>query len=301
MVELIIIGSGITGLLVKEKIPDSVIYEKEKRIEKLNSMASLWTIIPPLCGQFINECINGIEYYKNLAKKYSVYFKEAQVINDKGLGKEKEISDIEPYLKINIAFVYENGLFVNGESLIKKMINEQVKLGIKVNKLVIEKDEVKEVVLSNGERKSVSYMVLTTGYLTKELIGSINYELIKGHLVKIPLGEFKLRNIIFLKGKIAVADDKCLFINGDALKDEKYNIDFEVVKDHLNFISSTFPINPDSISVRVGFRAVSKDGNPIVIKPYKNAVLITGYRFGFALAPVLVDQALKLLFSSDYK
>ena len=54
MVELIIIGSGITGLLVKEKIPDSVIYEKEKRIEKLNSMASLWTIIPPLCGQFIN-------------------------------------------------------------------------------------------------------------------------------------------------------------------------------------------------------------------------------------------------------
>ena len=301
MVELIIVGSGITGLLVKEKVSDSVIYEKEKGLERLNSMASLWTIIPPLCGQFINECMNGIEYYKNLAMKYSVYYKEVPVINDKGLGKEKEINDIEPHLRINTAFVYENGFFVNGESLIKKMVNDQVKLGIKVNKLVVERDEVKEVILSNGDRKSVNYIVLTTGYLTKELIGNIDYDLIKGHLVKIPLGEFKLRNIIFLKGKIAAADDKYLFINGDAVKDEKHSIDFEVVKDHLNFISATFPINPDNINIRVGFRSVSKDGNPIVIKPYKNAVLITGYRFGFALAPILVDQALKALFSSDYK
>lgn len=300
MVDLTIIGSGITSLLIARDFKGSYeIFEKEKYIEKLNSSASLWSIIPPLCGEYKQQCEDTISFYEKLGTELNIFNKRTYIITDKDIGgkeiSEKELRELEPDLRLkgNLKKI-ENGFFIEGDELIKKMIsNSRVNLGNKIAKLEVKDNEVKSIVNEKGEKYPVERLVIASGYWSKEFYPSLSVQPYKGHLI-ITTTSYRLNGILFYKGKIVVKGKEKLYINGDAINDPSLHINYDIVKDHLTAVSEILPLS-DNIEIRVGIRSVSNDNKPILQQIYKNAVVVTGFRFGFALAPYLAEEVIKMI------
>jgi hypothetical protein len=84
-----------------------------------------------------------------------------------------------------------------------------------------------------------------------------------------------------------------MYLNGDSKQDSSMDIDFEEVKKTI----STFRelINKSNLEIRVGFRSVSENNEPVIIKPFKNLMIVGGYRFGYAIAPYLAEKVKEML------
>ncbi len=139
--------------------------------------------------------------------------------------------------------------------------------------------------------------LLATGYLSEGALKPFNLQLglktLRGHLVvSRPIG---LRNIVILEDRIFVEGEN-LLMDGDATEAVKRTLDFDAVSKTLETFERGFGIEPEVLEVRVGMRTVSTDGKPVVQKVAENAVLVTGYRFGFALAPHMAKEGLRILF-----
>ena len=300
MADITIIGAGIVGLLAAKLFKGKAeIFEEKTKIEQLNSNASLWTIIPPLCGNYLNECEEAISFYEDLGKKYNVYHKRTYTLTDKELGgtevSESEIRELEPNLRITTKLrKIEKTMFIEGEELIAKIASElDIHFGKKIAKLGASNNEVKYIETDSGERINVERLIIAAGYWTNNLV-PLDLSPFKGHLV-IAKSPYDLTGIIFYKGKIVVKGKENVYINADSEKDSSLSINYDIVKDHITVTSQIFPISTSNIKIRVGIRSVSGDGEPIIKQIYKNAVVITGYRFGFALAPYMVNRALKII------
>ncbi|BFH72520.1 FAD-dependent oxidoreductase [Sulfurisphaera javensis] len=299
MADLTIIGSGITGLLISSLYKgNSEIYEEVKNIENLNSNASLWTIIPPLCGKYMEECLDSIKFYEDISKRYGVYSKITYTLTDQKLNgtllSEDELHELEPNIRLNGEIrKIENSFFIEGEELIKKLVStNNVFLGKKVISLEVENEEVKYIRFSSNERVSVERLIIAGGYWINELY-PINLNPFKGHLI-VTSTNYSLNGIIHYKGKIIVKGENNLYINGDSNKDASLEINYNIVRDHLNIVSRIIPISKN-VKIRVGIRSVSNDGEPIIKKVFKNTIIVSGFRFGFALAPFLAREALKII------
>ena len=300
MADITIIGAGITGLLAAKLFKGKAeIFEEKQKINQVNSSASLWTIIPPLCGNYFNECEEAINFYENLGTEYNIYYKKTYTLTDKELSKteisESEIDKLEPNLRIDSKLrKIEKTMFIEGDELISKLASElNIHLGKKITRLGVSNNEVKYIETESGEKINVERLIITAGYWTENLI-PLNLSPFKGHLV-ITKTPYDLSGIIFYKGKIIVKGKENVYINGDSIKDPSLAINYDVVKDHVAVTSQILPIVTSDIKIRVGIRSVSNDGEPIIKQVYKNAVVITGYRFGFALAPYMVSKALKII------
>ena len=300
MADITIIGAGITGLLVAKLFKGkNEIFEEKLKIDQVNSNASLWTIIPPLCGNYLNECEEAISFYEDLSRKYNVYYKKTYTLTDKELSKrevsESEIRELEPNIRIDSKLrKIEKSMFIEGDELITKMASElNIHFGKKVTKLGVSNNEVKYIETESGERINVERLIIAAGYWTNNLV-PLDLSPFKGHLV-IAKTPYDLSGIIFYKGKIIVKGKKNLYINADSVKDPSLSINYDIVKDHIAVTSQILPIVASDIKIKVGIRSVSNDGEPIVKQIYKNTVVITGYRFGFALAPYMVNKALKII------
>ncbi|AWR93451.1 NAD(P)/FAD-dependent oxidoreductase [Acidianus brierleyi] len=294
MYDFAIIGGGITGLLAAYYIGGNTIVIDDN---SGNSRASLWSIIPPLCGKFYNQCIDAEKYYSELCDNFHVYCKRTHIIrysDNKIGGKEidkTELSRIEPNLNLDNAEYYDNGFFVEGNELIDKL-SEKVKLYItRVKELRISNNNVKSILTTNGEI-SAKNIILTTGYKTKSLLSNININLYKGHLLI--LNKVGLNGILIYKDRIAVEGNN-LYINGDSNNDTTKNINYDEVNKSVQKIGEVLPIDTHKFSIKVGFRTISDNGDPIIKKIFDNTVLVTGYKFGFALAPILISQVKDLL------
>ena len=300
MADLTIIGAGITGLLTAKLFKGKAeIFEEKLKINQVNSNASLWTIIPPLCGNYLNECEEAISFYENLGNEYGIYYKKTYTLTDKELGgteiSEDKVRELEPDIRINSKLrKIEKTMFIEGEELIEKLASEvKINYGKRIIKMEVSNNEVKYIETESGERINVERLIIATGYWTNELI-PLNLSPFKGHLV-ITKSPYKLSGIIFYKGKIIVKGKENVYINGDSISDSSLVINYDIVKDHIAVTSQILPISTSDLKIRVGIRSVSSDGEPIVKQIYKNAVVITGYRFGFALAPYMVNKALKMI------
>lgn len=300
MADLTVIGSGISGLLSAYLFNGNVeVLDEIRNLEKLNSKASLWTIIPPLCGNYAKQCEEAISFYESLGSKYNIFYKKTITLTDKELNNalvsEEETNELEPYLKINCSLrKIENSFFIEGDDLISRLVSEfHVKMGTKVVKLEVDNDEVKYVLTGKGEKIKVDRLLITAGYWSQDLV-PLKLSPLKGHLIIVKTN-YNLNNIIFYRGKIIVKGKKGLFIDGDSIKSSSREIDYDTVKENITIASQLFSFSTSDLKIRVGVRSVSENSDPIVKKIYKNAVVITGFRFGFALAPYLVREALKII------
>jgi len=308
MVETIIVGGGIVGAVVADKLQDMnkdvKIIEKERKVKQLNSNRSVWSIIPPLCGDLMEKCLSSIDYYVQLSHKYGVIYKEMSVISDKQIGREismNKLKEIEPDITVPEStkmYIYERALYLDGEKLLEKvtksvMINEEV-IGYE-----IKDNKITKLHLSSGENISVNgNVIFSTGYLTIKLFGIKDLEVYKGHLIS-SSSSFTLNNILFYKGKIFLKRRGSeVIISSDAEKTTDNKINYEKVKDAVNTVNSIYPLS-HRILVSVGFRTASSSKKYVIEKIAENALVITGFRFGFAMAPFIVDEALGLLKSGS--
>ncbi|WP_338603890.1 FAD-dependent oxidoreductase [Sulfolobus tengchongensis] len=300
MTKLIVVGSGITGLLTAMMYSgDVLILEKDKNIG-FNSKASLWSIIPPLCGSHEEDCEKSIRFYQDICEKYGIYCKKTHILrisNTKLGGKiidKNEIKRLEPQLEIQEAEFFNNGFFVEGEELFDLLSTEfNIDTKCEVNDIVVRDNEIKYLITNKGEIKGEFY-IFATGFLTPKLFSKLGIEvnLYKGHLII--TRKTGLNGILIVNNRIAV-EGRNLYLDGDSKPSMSPDIDYSEVSNTINEIGKVLKIDTSNFEIRVGFRSVSKDGEPIVKKVYSNAVLITGYRFGFALAPLLVEKALKMI------
>jgi len=300
MADITIIGAGITGLLAAKMFKgEAEIFEEKSTINQVNSNASLWTIIPPLCGNHFNECEDAISFYEKLGTEYNIYYKKTFTLTDKELNNneisESIVHELEPSIRLDSKLrKIEKTMFIEGDELIRKLASElNIHFSKKITRLGVFNNEVKYIETESGEKINVERLIIAAGYWTENLV-SLNLSPFKGHLV-ITKSPYDLSGIIFYKGKIIVKGKENVYINGDSLKDSSSAINYDIVKDHIAVTSQIFPIKTSDIKIRVGIRSVSSDGEPIVRQIYKNAVVIAGYRFGFALAPYMVSKALKII------
>jgi glycine/D-amino acid oxidase-like deaminating enzyme len=294
MYDFVIIGGGITGLLTAYYMGgNSIVIDDNSG----NSKASLWSIIPPLCGKFYNQCVEAEQYYDELCKNFNVYCKRTHIIRyaDNKIGGREinkiELSKVEPNLNLDTAEYFDDGFFVEGNELIDKL-SEKIKVTkATVKELKISNNSVKSIVTTSGEVLAKN-VILATGYKSKILLADTNINLYKGHLLV--LNKVGLNGILIYKDRIAVEGNN-LYINGDSNRDSNADINYKEVNETLKKIGEVLPIDTHNFSIKVGFRTVSNDGDPIVKKIYDNVILVTGYKFGFALAPILVNQIKNLL------
>ncbi|ACP34205.1 FAD dependent oxidoreductase [Sulfolobus islandicus L.S.2.15] len=300
MPKLIIVGSGITGLITALKYSGDVIILEKNKIVANNSKASLWSIIPPLCSNHREDCEKGMRFYEEICEKYGIYCKKTHIlrVSSKKIGGKivdrKEIRGLEPQLNIEEAEFFENGLFVEGDELFSILETEfNIKSNSEVTDILVKDNEIKSLLTSKGEVKGEFY-IFATGYLTPKLFSKLGIEvnLFKGHLIITK--KTSLNGILIVNDRIAV-EGKKLYLNGDSKQNSSMTIDYDEISKTINEIGRVLKIDTTNLEIRVGFRSVSKDREPIVKKIYSNAILITGYRFGFALAPVLAEKAIQMI------
>ncbi|BCU69242.1 FAD-dependent oxidoreductase [Stygiolobus caldivivus] len=303
MAETIIVGSGIVGAIAKEKMLEKghevKVIDKEGSFNKLNSNQSVWTVIPPLCGDLLEKCLHSIKYYIKLCEKYNVKFKRTGIISDKEIGKRisyddaKKIESEVSFPSNTMLYYYEEGLFIDGRDLLRK-INSKIIQG-EVIAFKKESGKITELELSSGERVSVEgNVIFAPGYMTHKLFNIPDLEIYKGHLV-ISRSSFNLNTIIFYKGKIFLRDNSGnVLISSDTEKSSDGRINYEKVIDALNVVSSIYPLS-NTLSISVGFRTASSRRKYVLEKVADNAVLVTGYRFGLAMTPFIIDEAISYL------
>ncbi len=292
MYELAVIGGGITGLLLAYK------FQREKVIviddsNSGNSRASLWSVMPPLCGEFYDYCLSAEKDYEKISTELGVTFKRTHILrksekslNGKIIGRD-EIKSLEPALDLEEAEYFDNGLFVEGEDLLNRLREEVNVVKAEVREVKKRGEVIESVLTSNGEIRATSF-AFTTGFKTSRLFPNIQLHLYKGHLLT--TRKVGLKGILIYKDRIAV-EGKRLYLNGDSVRDSSPDVNYLEVNKTMSVFSEVLNVDYHDFSVRVGFRTVSQDGKPILEKIGENALLITGYRFGFALAPVLAERA----------
>ena len=290
---LIVVGGGITGLLTAYLAPGSTVIEREPEV--LNSRASLYLVMPPLCGDLAQVCLSSGEELEKVAEKLGVDHSRRHIVrvDPKPLGGKivegKELRELEPLLKAERAEVFDNGVWVDGDSLIESLYREVKPLKGEA-KVVMNRGRVEGVEVNGTLMKAEAY-VFATGYLTDRVLGR-RFNKLKGHLlVARPVG---LRNVVILNGKIAV-EGRFLLLDGDAVPSEDRGVDTNSVGAVIETFRQGLGREIEVLEVRAGLRTVSETGRPVVEKVAENAVLITGYRFGFALAPYMAREGLRLL------
>jgi hypothetical protein len=90
MARLVILGSGIVGLIASYLYPDSVIVETEPN--SLNSRASLYSVMPPLCGELKALCRSSGEDLIKIAEELGVRYSRKLIIGDRARASEGEKS-----------------------------------------------------------------------------------------------------------------------------------------------------------------------------------------------------------------
>ncbi len=303
MTKLVVVGGGITGLMIGLLYSgDSIILEKEKKIAN-NSRASLWSIMPPLCGSHKQECEKAITFYSEICEKYGIYCKKTHILRlaqNKIGGKildRKEIKGLEPILNIDEAEYFNNAFFIEGEELFNLVSTDlHLEMGCEVLDAKVENNEIKYLITNKGNVKGEHY-IFTTGYLSSKILHKLGIDMeiltYKGHLI-ISNKKIGLNGILIVNDRIAV-EGKNLYLNGDSKLDSSIDINYEEIYRTINEIGKIIRVDTSALEIRVGFRSVSKDGEPIVRNIFSNALLVTGYRFGFALAPILARKAIDLI------
>ncbi|MEM1629166.1 MAG: FAD-dependent oxidoreductase [Saccharolobus sp.] len=302
MTKLIIVGSGISGLLTALMYSgDSIILEKEKEVGK-NSKASLWSILPPLCGAHKEECEQAIKLYEEICEKYGIYCKKTHILrvaNNRLGGKiidKKEIKSFELQLNLEEAELFDNGFFVEGEELINSISTDlNIETMSQVINIRVENNEVKYLETNRGIVKGDFY-ILATGYLTSNLLSKIGLNLTitpyKGHLII--MRKVGLNGILIVNDRIAV-EGKNLYLNGDSSPTSSSEVEYNEISKTINEIGKVLKVDTTNFEVRVGFRSVSSDGEPIIRKIYSNMIVVTGYKFGFALAPIFAKRVIEMI------
>ncbi|AWR96536.1 FAD-dependent oxidoreductase [Acidianus sulfidivorans JP7] len=294
----IVVGGGITGLLTSLKFNDSVIIESKKTYR--NSYASLWSVFPPLCGNHYDECLQAETEYLNFCKDYDIICKKAHIlrkaenkIGGKILSRE-EIKDLEPDINLEEAEYFDNGLFVEGEDLINKLSSEANIRYSNVTKINISNDTVSSIALSNGEEIKGDFYIFTASYLLQNLLQNfVTFKPYKGHLI-IANTKYNLRGILIVNDRIAISG-KRLYMNGDSTNTSTTDIDYTQISKTINTFKDIIDFDTTNLEIRVGFRSVSENGEPVLLNPYKNLIIVGGYKFGFALAPVLAKKVKELI------
>ncbi len=297
MYKLAVIGGGITGLWAGFMGGDNtIVLEKEKTIGK-NSLSSLWSIMPPLCGDAEEECIEAEKDYEDICSNLGIFCKKTHILKlDSFTGKgrqieKNEIRTFEPQITAEHAELFENGMFVEGNEFFTRMEDSlNIDKGVLVTKINSEGGLITSLETNKGEIKAEKY-IFATGYLTKELI-NLDVSLLKGHLIK--TRRIGLNGIVIYKGRIAV-EGRELYLNGDSTRTNDGSVNYDIINETVSILSNILRIDMQNFSVSTGFRTVSSDGKPLVKKIFENGVVITGFKFGFALAPILARQGIKLL------
>lgn len=275
---------------------NTVVLEKEKTVGS-NSLSSLWSIMPPLCGDMEEECIRAEKDYQDICSDLGIFCKDTHILKldgftGKGRQIEKnEIRTFEPQINAEHAELFENGMFIEGNEFFTRMEDSlNIDKGTVVTKVNSEGNFIKSLETNKGEIKAEKY-IFATGYLTKALL-DLDVSLFKGHLIK--TRRIGLNGIVIYKGRIAV-EGRELYLNGDSTKTDDTSVNYESVNETISIFSSILRIDVQNLTVSTGFRTVSSDGRPLVRKVFENGVAITGFKFGFALAPVLAREGVKLL------
>ncbi|BDC18317.1 FAD-dependent oxidoreductase [Acidianus sp. HS-5] len=291
----IIIGGGITGIFSAIKLSDVLIIDEKENFK--NSNASLWSVIPPLCGKYFNECLKGEDDYTKLGNEYGIYYRRTFLLRkaEKPLGGKildmKEIKEIEPSIDLDSAEYFDNALFVDGDEFLQRIGNEFPFLHARVSKINVKDNSVESIETTAGVIKGENY-IITASYLLSDIISNyVKLTPFKGHLIIAePLK--KLKGIVTIGDRIAVQGRK-MYLNGDSKQSNSMSIDFEEVKKTISTFNNL--INESNLEVRVGFRSVSENGEPVLIKPFNNLIIVGGYRFGYAMAPYLSEKVKEML------
>ncbi|AWR98920.1 NAD(P)/FAD-dependent oxidoreductase [Metallosphaera hakonensis] len=292
MQKVIVIGGGITGLLVSYYLGGSPTVIEMNSTPK-NSLNSLWTVIPPLCGELREICDSSAREYQALGSELGTRTSWKEVIRvpprgDKILSK-KETKEIEPMLEVE-SEVLGKALHIHGEALLNRLGRNVLRE--KVVGLSVEKDEVIGLKTDRGSIKGDIYIFAIGSDeqgLFRDLVEIKSY---KGHVVvSPPLG---IRNVLILDDRLGVEGFDYALLNGDSYISNDPQVEMEQVEKTLQVFTKYLKRQIEPKEIRVGFRSVSKTGLPIADKIFENAVLVTGYRFGWALAPYLAKEAIKL-------
>ncbi|ARM75017.1 FAD-dependent oxidoreductase [Acidianus manzaensis] len=294
----VIVGGGITGLFTAMQFDDSIVIE-EKREKYRNSQASLWSIFPPLCGNHYDECIKAEEEYSKICKEHNIFYKKTHIlrhaenrIGGKLLYKD-EIKSIEPEVNLEEAEYFDNGFFVEGEDLINSLSLGVNLKNTRVTKINITNNFVESIVLDNNERLKGDFYIITASYLLQNLLQNfITLQPYKGHLI---LANTKntLNGILIVNDRIAVQGKK-LYMNGDSTNTQSLDIDYNQISKTINTFKNIIDFSTSNLEIRVGFRSVNSTGEPVLLNPYKNLIIVGGYKFGFALAPILAKKVKEL-------
>jgi glycine/D-amino acid oxidase-like deaminating enzyme len=297
MYNLVVIGAGITGVWSAfMKKDDVLLVEKEESIGK-NSLSSLWSIMPPLCGEFQDLCLASEKDYDDVCFNLGVFCKKTHILKlDDFTGKGKligknEVRTFEPQLDVDKAEMFENGMFVEGSEFFTRMEDVlNVETGTEVLKINYDGNSIKSLETNKGEI-TAKYFIFSTGFLTKKMFHE-DISLFKGHLIRTK--KVGLNGILISKNRIAV-EGRDLYLNGDSVNTEDPSVVYDELRETVSIISKFLRIDTSTLSVLTGFRTVTTNGKPLIKKVSSNAVLLTGYKFGFALAPYLAREGIKLL------
>lgn len=299
MRELVIVGAGITGLL-SAFLYEGPVTVVDTEIEGTNSKNSLWSVVPALCGVLKTQCEKTMEFYLNLCEKFEVpcVTKEVVRIPPKG-GKvlsPREVAELEEKLVGLEGEYLGKGLFIQGSELMEVLRGEIEGefLRTRAIRIVREGDRALGIETEMGQVRA-DRLVLAVGYDPLGLLREFGVKVssYKGHVVKVD--RLGMRTILVLEDRIGVEGPEYALLNGDSMESTDPSVDDAQVERTLATFEKFLKVRPEVREVSVGFRAVSQDGMPLALRVLNNVGVATGFRFGWALAPYLAEQVLKLL------
>ncbi len=294
-----IVGAGITGLLTAYLYGGPVTLVDMGK-GRTNSHNSLWTVIPNLCGDLRGECESSMKYYGIMCEKFKVHCSLKAVIRVPPRGGEtldsQEVGKLEPLLRGHDGELVGEGLFIQGDDFLNALM-ERIDgkfVRARVVGLLREEGVVSGVKTDRG-RIWGSHVILTLGHDPLNLLGNfgINVRPLKGHVVE--AGKLGMRNILMLEDRLGVEGPESALLNGDSQESSDPSVNNSQVERTVQVFKKYLRVTLEVREVRVGFRAVSPDGRPLLMRPLSNVAIATGFRFGWALAPHLARETLKVL------
>ncbi|MEM0289337.1 MAG: FAD-dependent oxidoreductase [Metallosphaera sp.] len=284
---ILIVGGGITGLLISRYLNDAQVIDKYG--EPKNSLSSLWNVMPPLCGELKEECDSSANEFVKISEELNVSYSWKIILRTPPKGDKvltpRETKEVEPLLDSESEIVGK-ALHVNGGDLLLKL-SKNVKTA-NVTGIEVNDNQITSLKTNVGEMRA-DYYVFSIGRDEGGLFrGRIALDGLKGHVVVAPpLG---MKNVLLIEDRLGVEGEGYSLLNGDSYPSNKWEIDRDQVDRTVTIFSKYLKkvINP--IEIRVGFRAVSRGNVPILERIYDNAILVTGYKFGWSIAPWLAKR-----------
>ncbi|MGC9106253.1 MAG: hypothetical protein ACP5HQ_07540 [Thermoprotei archaeon] len=132
MARLVILGSGVVGLIASYLYPDSVLVETEPN--SLNSRASLYSVMPPLGGELKDLWRSSGEDLIEIAEEPGVRYSRKLIIrrSGKSLGGKNVEGDeqrsLNPMLIVDQAELFDGGIFRFGSALVPHMAIEGLRI-----------------------------------------------------------------------------------------------------------------------------------------------------------------------------